>query len=389
MNDFADDIGWKASPKLRLTPFEWKEPANLPQRQFLYGRHIIRKYVSALVAPGGVGKTSLVVTDAVAMASGLNLIGADPARPLRIWLWNGEDPRDELERRLAATCLHYGLTKQAIGDRLFFDSGREMEIVLATQGTRGAEVAKPVEDGLINALREARIDVLIVDPFVSAHRVSENDNMAIDLVAKTFGRIAEKANCAVELVHHVRKTNGAEITVEDGRGASALIAAARSVRVLNPMSKDEAASAGVEVERRRFFFRSDIGKANLAPGEKAVWFNLVSVSLENGPDGGDKVGVVTKWDWPNPLDGVTVATLRAVQAAVAHGRWRENVQAGDWVGIAVAKVLRLDPKDKAARKKISGLMKIWTAHGMFVVVTGKDRKGEDRPYVEVGEPATD
>jgi AAA domain len=389
MNDFADDIGWKASPKLRLTPFEWKDPANLPQRQFLYGRHIFRKYLSALVAPGGVGKTSLVVADAVAMASGRNLIGADPVRRLRIWLWNGEDPRDELERRIAATCHHYGLTKEDIGDRLFLDSGRDMEIILATQGRGGPEVAKPVEEGLINALRAARVDILIVDPFVSAHRVSENDNMAIDLVAKTFGGIAERADCAVELVHHVRKTNGAEITVEDGRGASALIAAARSVRVLNPMSKDEATNSGVEVERRRFFFRSDIGKANLAPGEKAVWFNLVSVSLNNGPDDGDKVGVVTKWEWPNPLDGVTVATLRAVQAEVARSRWRENIQASDWVGIAVARVLKLDPKDKAARKKISGLMKIWISNGMFAVVTGKDRNGEDRPYVEVGEPATD
>jgi hypothetical protein len=336
-----------------------------------------------------VGKTSLVVADAVAMTSGRNLIGADPSRPLRVCLWNGEDPRDELERRIAATCLHYRLTEEDIGDRLFLDSGREMEIVLATQGTRGAEVAKPVEEALIKALRAARVDVLIVDPFVSAHRVSENDNMAIDLVAKTFGRIAEKADCAVELVHQVRKTNGAEITVEDGRGASALVAAARSVRVLNPMSKDEAANSGVEVERRRFFFRSDIGKANLAPGEKAVWFNLVSVSLENGPDGGDKVGVVTKWEWPNPLDGVTVATLRAVQSEVGRGRWRANAQAREWVGIAVARVLKLDPKDKAARKKISGLMKIWIANGMFVEVTGKDQNGEDRSYVEVGELATD
>jgi hypothetical protein len=155
------------------------------------------------------------------------------------------------------------------------------------------------------------------------------------------------------------------------------------------MSKDEAASAGVEVERRRFFFRSDIGKANLAPGEKAVWYNLVSVPLGNGPDGGDKVGVVTKWEWPNPLDGVTVTTLRAVQAEVARGQWRENAQATDWVGVAVARVLKLDPKDKAARKKISGLMKIWIANKMFVVVTGKDKNGEDRPYIEVGEPATD
>jgi hypothetical protein len=34
-------------------------------------------------------------------------------------------------------------------------------------------------------------------------------------------------------------------------------------------------------------------------------------------------------------------------------------------------------------------MKIWISNGMFVVVAGKDRNGEDRPYVEVGEPATD
>jgi hypothetical protein len=78
-----------------------------------------------------------------------------------------------------------------------------------------------------------------------------------------------------------------------------------------------------------------------------------------------------------------------VQAEVRGGRWRENSQATDWVGIAVARVLKLDPKDKAARKKILGLMKIWIANRMFVVVTGKDKHGEDRPYIEVGEPAND
>ena len=59
------------------------------------------------------------------------------------------------------------------------------------------------------------------------------------------------------------------------------------------------------------------------------------------------------------------------------------------MAFVVARVLKLDPTDKAVRKKISGLMKIWISNGMFVVVTGKDRKGEDRPYIEVGEPATD
>ena len=166
-----------------------------------------------------------------------------------------------------------------IEDRLFFDSGRDTEIIIASQTKSGALIATPVETALTAALIDGKFDVLILDPFVSTHRVSENDNMAIDAVAKTFGRIAENANCAIELIHHVRKTNGAEITAEDGRGASAMVAAARSVRVLNNMSKDEAVKAGIEVDRRRFFFRSDIGKANLAPpSEKAAWYNLASIA---------------------------------------------------------------------------------------------------------------
>jgi hypothetical protein len=190
---------------------------------------------------------------------------------------------------------------------------------------------------LIRTIQENAIDVVIIDPFVSSHQVSENDNTAIDRVVKLCAKIAEVTGCAVELVHHVRKTGGNEVTVEDGRGAVALLAAARSARVLNRMSETEAASAGVE--KRGTYFRIDNGKANLAPPpERTHWCKLESVDLENGTTildlngsglplnlgGGDHVGVVTEWEWPNPLDQVTVADLRAVQDEVAKGRWRQN-----------------------------------------------------------------
>ena len=66
-----------------------------------------------------------------------------------------------------------------------------------------------------------KFDVFTLDPFVSTHHVSENDNMMIDAVAKTFGRIAGKANVAVEAVDHTRKLGGAAATIDDSRGASA------------------------------------------------------------------------------------------------------------------------------------------------------------------------
>ena len=140
------------------------------------------------------------------------------------------------------------------------------------------------------------IDALIVDPFVSCHAVKENDNGAIDKVAKTFASIADRTDAAVELIHHARKTNGAEVTVEDGRGAVALLAASRSARVLNVMTKDEGKSAGVG--NHRSYFRADDGKPNLAPpADKASWFRFVSIALGNG----DNVGVVEPWQIPRRL----------------------------------------------------------------------------------------
>ena len=371
------------------TPFAFRDPATIPRRQFVYSRHYIRQFLSATVAPGGVGKSSLALVEAVAMASGRDLLGILPPSPLRVWYVNLEDPREEIERRVAAICLHFGIDPSEIEGRLFFD-GRETEIIIATQTKSGAVIAAPVVEGLKAALKAGAFDVLIIDPFVSAHRVAENDNPAIDAVAKTLGRIAGEANCAIELVHHVRKTGGAEVTAEDGRGASALIAAARSVRVLNRMSDDEATKAGVADEERRFHFRSDIDKANLALPGKSTWLKLASVGLGNGGlDDQDYIAVATLWHWPDAFDGVSVADLRAVQARVSEGRYRKDQQANDWVGIAIAAVLRLDLSTKAHKAKVAGLLATWIKTGMLVVVEGQDDKRRPRQFVEVGTAASD
>jgi hypothetical protein len=155
------------------------------------------------------------------------------------------------------------------------------------------------------------------------------------------------------------------------------------------MSEDEAARAGVE--NRRLYFRADDGKSNLAPpSETSEWFHLASVSLGNGSGGPDDfVGVATKWKWPDPLDQVSVHDLRAVQAEVANGRWRANVQAADWVGKAVAKAMKLDASDKRHRAKIIGLLKVWKSTGALVEVEGKDEARKPKTFIEVGTPAND
>ncbi len=384
LNRRAHDI-----PVIRATPFRWPDCSSIPPREWVYGDHLIRGFVSATVAPGGVGKSSLLFAEAASMASGRALLhGVAPATPLNVWIWNGEDPTVELERRLSATMKFYGIRRQDCQGQLYIDSGREMKIVIAETQKSGTVIIRPVVDAIKAAIIEHKIDVVVIDPFVSSHRVPENDNTSIDAIAREWADIADKTNCAIELVHHVRKVGDVEVTVEMARGASALISAARSARVLNQMTSDEGEKAGVE--NRRLHFRVNSGKSNMSPSsEKATWFRMCSVDLDNGGQlpFGDSIGVVTAWRWPDPLDDITARDLIAVQSAISTGEWRENSQAKDWAGHAVADALKLDVGNKQCKSKIAGLLKIWIKNGALVVIRRPDKNGDERPFIEVGRPA--
>jgi RecA-family ATPase len=143
--------------------------------------------VTCTIAPGGHGKTSLVIVEALALASGRALLGITPTERARVWLWNGEDPVDEVDRRITAAMLQHEIEPQHIEGQLFRNTGRETPIVLAAQTRAGTLIAKPVVNAIIEAIRHNQISALIIDPFVKSHKVNESDNNAIDAVA-TRGR---------------------------------------------------------------------------------------------------------------------------------------------------------------------------------------------------------
>lgn len=390
--DVAADAQPQRKPIL-ATPFAWQQPWKIPPRQFLYGRHYVRKYLSATIAPGGVGKSALALTEAVAMASGRAILGLQ-SRPLTVWYFNGEDPLDETQRRIAAACIHHRVAPADLDGRLFIDSGRDTEICMAKGSPRGFIPNEDAKRDLIQTIHENGIDVVIIDPFVSSHEVAENDNGQIAAVCKRWAQIADEANCAVEFVHHARKLaagGSGDVTADDARGASALLAAVRSARTLNQMTKDDAAKA--KVEQPRSHVRVDDVKANLAPpAEGAKWFKLVSVALGNGTahdpaalDPEDEVGVVTTWKWPDPNEDVTAADVRAAQARIALGEWRHDQQAKNWVGQPIAEALGLDIADASVRSAIKLLVRKWVAEGWLKIVTRKDAARRARDFVEPGD----
>lgn len=372
-------------PPLSATPFVWRDPSTIPPRPWVYGRHMIRKQVSVTVAPGGVGKSSLTLVEALCLASGRELLGEwVPREGLRAWVYNLEDPRDEMDRRVIGAMIFHGIKPDEVEGKLFLDTGRERPLCTAVDVRGEVTIVKPEIEALEAALKARQIDALIVDPFVSSHRVSENSSGAIDLVAKEWARLADRCNCAIELVHHTRKTGGQEATTEDGRGSTALMGAARSGRVLNKMSDEDRKKSGVDQDPATYF-GIDRDKANLAPVGARQWIRMASVDLGQG----DHVGVAQSWAWPDAFDGIGVRQLIDTQREVAR-RWeignppRFSDQAGaEWIGALIGEICGLDPdQDKA---QIKTILKSWMASGSLVKGEWVDAKRMKRPVIEVGE----
>jgi AAA domain len=112
----GDRARGERKPKSRLiaTPYLWRDPTTIKPRDFLYGDHIVRGYVTGLVSTGGVGKTSEIQVEIAAMLTGRELLGVKPKRAYRVWYINLEDPLEEIDRRMAAIFKHYGISEQDI-----------------------------------------------------------------------------------------------------------------------------------------------------------------------------------------------------------------------------------------------------------------------------------
>jgi hypothetical protein len=177
---------------------------------------------------------------------------------------------------------------------------------------------------------------------------------------------------------------GQEVTAESARGGVALIGAARAARVLNPMTSEEANTTNVE--NKRLHFRETDAKSNLAPpSDKSTWYKMASHDLGNATNDrpADNVGVATLWKWPSATEGLKVSDLLAVQKIVNAGSYKDSVQAGNWVGNAVAEALEIDVVADQAR--IKELLKVWKRSGALKVEQKDDENRKKRPFVVVGE----
>jgi hypothetical protein len=387
---------WTPQPESTATNVEqidcepwWVDPETIPPRAFLYEKHYARKCIGASIGAGGRMKTSQGLLEAVEMALGRNLSTGNPlpAGPLHVLCLNAEEDQDELDRRVAAICQRYNIAKEELGNRLFVKSVRKQPLRFATMVNGAAALNEMALAALESFIARKQIDVFMLDPWVAFHAVRESDNADMDLIIKQgLGGVAERTNSAGEIFHHPGKPKfGQDTVVEDARGASAIIYAVRSARVFNFMNANEATKLGISEHDRRRYIRISNGKANYGPLDKADW---IKIEVENLPNG-DEIACGSPWKPPDPFAGVSTADMYKCRELTRTGAYRLDSRSSDWIGYAIADVLKInvadgadnDPKDIAIIKQI---LAAWFKNKVLATEKRKDKTRHEKTFVIPG-----
>ena len=347
-------------------PMTWPTPvaqfneADLPKRRWIYGNHYCRGFVSVTASAGGIGKTSLTMVEALAVATGRPLLGEKVHEQCNVWFICLEDPMDELKLRLAAIMREYNVTHDEIKGRFFMDAEDTINITLAMETRDGLVENTPLANAMRDKIIENNIGLVISDPFISMHAVNENSNPSIQAVVAMVRRITRETGCAFGMIHHIRKTGGEDATIDSVRGAGALIGAARSARVLNKVSKEDAAELGVNEIDAMGLFRVDEGKGNLRPLESAVYRRMKSVKLDNG----ESIGVAVVYSLPDLWDGMTTRVVNNMLTEIDKGidgeRYSSRPQdKARYVGSVISGYTFANPDHKKSARQAKQIVAEW------------------------------
>lgn len=290
----------KPSEPLLLTPVGILDPSKRAPRQWLVPFRMMRRHLTMTTAAPGVGKSTLAIEEAVSMASGIDFLGFGITKPLRVAIINNEETRDELERRIEATCLHFNIPPESIADNLFLYSGVDAAKLIVARANKNGNIIPDVNVENLRALVDKlKLDCVIIDPFVQTHFVEESDNGQISQVMVLLRSIGAPNHgsthtAAIHLIHHNRKPVAGSAhqagDINASRGASSMGGEAHFFFTLADMG-DEGEDLGVGKDDRGFFLRLDDAKRKMSPATKARWFERIGVDMPYGIKG-EEVGVL-------------------------------------------------------------------------------------------------
>jgi hypothetical protein len=198
-------------------PVDWLWPGWIP-----------RGMLTLLAAAPGTGKSLVALDLARRVIAGLPFPdGApNPCPEANVLLVDAEGPLSLLDRRARA-----------------WEIDRSRLFLMVPAGSTFVDLAASRQHRLlVDMVRRLRPDLLIVDSLGAATPGGETAHTALHILLAFLTRLAAFGHLAVLLIHHLRKraysgrAAAAAITLDDLRGSSHIVAAARSILALSPVA---------------------------------------------------------------------------------------------------------------------------------------------------------
>jgi RecA-family ATPase len=317
-------------PLALIRPSAWRG-VPVPAMRWLATRRIPAADATILSGDGGCGKTTVALQLAVAVERNLGDWLGTICEPGPVIVFSGEEPEDEMRRRLESVTRSRGLEPEDC-ENLYFHFADPDTCLLGTARPNGAIGPTPLFESLRTRTMEIHPVLIVVDSIAATFGGNQNDRVHARSFVGLFRRLAREADCAILLLDHPSLSG---ITSGTGRGGSMDWQNATRARLhLESIDDQDGAERVLEVKKINY------GK----PGEK------VKLRWEDGC-------FVLQGDTPAPARAAAEAEaeqvyLDCLDIATTQGR---NVFPGTGKGYAPG-VFADMPEAKAKRIGKRGLM---------------------------------
>jgi len=195
------------------------------------------------VAPGGTGKPTLPLWEAIHIVLGIDLYGCKVVTPGWVLIITAEDRRERLVARLRLIMEAMELSPvqraKVLRGVLPWDvTGEQAKLV---QEMDGNLMLTKLPDQIIEAYLDDPPVLVEIDPLVSFGAAEQRVNDNEQALVSAARRIVKGLDCCVRFTHHTGKANAREKSIDQyaGRGGSALPDGSRMTIVLQTWSANE------------------------------------------------------------------------------------------------------------------------------------------------------
>jgi RecA-family ATPase len=198
--------------------------------------------VAVISAPGGTGKTTILLYEHVCIALARPVWGLRVNKPGWTLIVTAEDQRERLVARLRHVMDAMELddaerSEAVLAIRIWDVTGEQRKLATVCDGN---VIVTGLADLIADRFADTPPVAILFDPLVSFGADEERINTNEQAIVTALRRLVKRLDCCVRVVHHTGQAAARDRTLDQyaGRGGSAMADGARMVSVMQTWTKD-------------------------------------------------------------------------------------------------------------------------------------------------------